>query len=406
MMDEIDYPEIFRFIETQFTDNMEAFAKKQKRLKVPLIPPFVVNKLLTGVHGILEKEPSLLNLIGDYVIVGSLHGSFIDLLRILSKHGSPARQKYLFLGNLTGYGDFQVETVLVVYLMKILWPTNIAILRGYEEFTKACIVNGFREELDMMYQNCELFGPFMKTFSVLPIAGIINKEAFCVSGGIGKEIHNLKAIAQIKRPIDILNNQLLIELFNSEPTDVLPMYLPTKKGQGHLFGEKACSEFLSMLKLKLIFRSKNIVSKGYDERFNGKLVTLCSASGIERNNLCGIAIYGPTMNQRANFEFMPNLKRNDVIFITSISQYNWAVQKESNLKYISPVNSVIGHLDTKACSGLRLSTITTGRPNINTKLSYSLNVGRKDNVKSGNDVIVPTKRKSAPFNITKQILEL
>ena len=361
-----EYKKIFDFIEQQLVHSMHDYATKRRRLKLPLIPPKIYSSLLNDVYNIFSSESSLLDLSGDFVVVGCLYGHVINLLQILAKYGSPARQKYIFLGNLVGYGEFSIEVVLIVCLMKALFPNNVYLVRGDNEFSKSCISNGFRDELIMKYDQCNLFPLFMKSFSMIPFAAVINRKAFCVSGGIGKSVIDLESIKLIKRPIIAITDQTVMELLVSDPTDVLPMFLPASRGEGNLFGTEACNQFLRDTELSIIIRGRQIVPTGFEMKFNNQLISLCSADGIEKDNKSGVVLFGPLSNRGENFDCLPQIKRTEINYIASISDEKWEVQKTSSFN--DTPNLLTSEYYSKN-SGLRLSTLTVGTANINPNIN-------------------------------------
>lgn len=372
--DKENFQNILDFIESQLVFTISEYASRRRRLKLPLVPPKIFQSLLVETAKVLSQESTLLDISGDFIIVGCLYGNVVDLLQILTKYGSPARQKYLFLGNLVGRGEFSVDVVLMVYLIKVLFPENVYIIRGDSEFPRNCMTNGFKEEIDMKYDKCNLYPHFMKSFSFLPLAAVINKKAFCVSGGIGKNIYDLEAIKSIKRPILAMNDQLIQELLVSDPTDGLPMFLPATRGEGNLFGAQAVAYFFKETKVSLFFRGRQPVQNGFEKKFDGLLVSICSASGLERDNKSGVYMYGPIMDQGESFECLPQVKRTDVNYIASMYDDKWEIQKTSNFTD-SPSNlSFSDYLSSN--SGLRLSTLTVGTANIqvsgNRKVGNSL----------------------------------
>ena len=356
-----DFEAILKFFQNQFAYPAKNYADKQRRLKLPIVPPNLVQELLNNLYLIFFHEPPLLKLSGDFIVVGSLYGSILDLLQILQKFGLPPKKKYLFLGNIIGYGEFSTATLIMVYILKILFPQDVYIIRGLQEFSKHCMSNGFKDELDIFYKGCDFYNPFLRSFSVLPVVAIVNNDAFCVSGGIGREMSSIEVLEQIKRPLEALNTKLHIELFNSDPTNVLPMYLPSGRGEGNLFGERACMLFLREFKLNVIIRGKQYVEKGYQEMFNGQLISVCSSTNIANDNVSGVVVFTENARSCVNFDHLKIIKRNDATYIASISNTNWRVQKETESLYLQHLNST-DHIQQNV--GLRLSTLAIGRPNL------------------------------------------
>ena len=82
-------------------------------------------------------------------IFGSLHGQYGDLMRMFSQHGmirslgAPESSNegptdiegldYLFLGNYVGRGRYSLETVCLLFALKLKYPEQVHLLRGCHE---------------------------------------------------------------------------------------------------------------------------------------------------------------------------------------------------------------------------------------------------------------------------------
>lgn len=73
---------------------------------------------------IFSNEKNIVHIEEPLVAVGDLHGQYYDLCTILEKYGSPDTLKlywfrYVFLGDYVDRGMFAVETVLLLYCLKV-----------------------------------------------------------------------------------------------------------------------------------------------------------------------------------------------------------------------------------------------------------------------------------------------
>jgi protein phosphatase len=79
------YQEASLFFE-KFTDSISIDSNKvslgQLKLNLPQIPISFLSPFLKEMKKIFQKESILLELDGSFVIIGDLHGHFLDLCRI------------------------------------------------------------------------------------------------------------------------------------------------------------------------------------------------------------------------------------------------------------------------------------------------------------------------------------
>ena len=97
----------------------------------------------------LQQSETVIKLRAPVKIFGSLHGQYGDLMRMFSQHGTQCSLgtpessnegptdieglDYLFLGNYVGRGRFSLETVCLLFALKLKYPDQIHLLRGCHE---------------------------------------------------------------------------------------------------------------------------------------------------------------------------------------------------------------------------------------------------------------------------------
>ena len=261
----------------------------------PFVPPFIEKKLLIKIIELcitmLVKDQTVMNIEAPCVIVGDLHGHIIDLFNIISKIGEPSSVKYLFLGDLVDRGDFSAEIATIIFLMKILFPENVFLIRGNHEFRSISRTNGFDTQLFYMYNDESIYEMFIKTFSFLPFAATVDDFVVCLHGGIGPNFTSLSQLQYVVRPVDEIDeNPMLIDLLWSDPSTSINEYSPSPRELGSLFGIDATKRFLADCDMKFIVRGHECVDEGVAVTHGGRVVTTFSASsycGVMKNK-CGV----------------------------------------------------------------------------------------------------------------------
>lgn len=88
-------------------------------------------RLIESARKVFEQEPNILIVQRPATIVADIHGQFYDLLTILAAGGDPATTRYVFLGDYVDRGQFECECIFLLFAMKIKYPKNINLIRGY-----------------------------------------------------------------------------------------------------------------------------------------------------------------------------------------------------------------------------------------------------------------------------------
>lgn len=171
----------------------------------------------------------MLRLRAPLKIFGNLHGRFSDLLRFFSNFGYPIDEEggdiekfdYLFLGNYVDRGYNSLETIMLLFALKLKFPDQVHLIRGAHEERKLNKIFGFAEEcairlsedinnINSVYQRVN------RVFDCLPLAALIEEKIFVVHGGIGPNVTHVNDILDLKRPISPFSNSLVYDLLYSD----------------------------------------------------------------------------------------------------------------------------------------------------------------------------------------------
>ena len=274
--------ELLKYFMGSVCADVDDYANGRLPLELPHLDKNDLMRLIGKAKSLFEVEPNLIDIKSPCSIVGDIHGHILDLFRILKTQGLPDKRKYVFLGDLVDRGEFSVETITLVYLLKVLWPSNVLIIRGNHEFNFLAYNGGFMGSVMEEYGDMGIYMAFMKSFSYIPLALRIDGVMLCVHGGIGPSIFSIKQIMQLQRPIDDFGNETLDSLLWSDPSEEVNQFVASTRGTGYFFGEEVLEEFLDLSDLKMLIRGHECVMSGCELKFNSKCMTVFSAS-----NYCG-----------------------------------------------------------------------------------------------------------------------
>lgn len=270
---------------------------------------------------IFKNENILVNLkCSNVYAIGDLHGNLFDVLRIIKKVGLPSEENqtnFIFLGDIVDRGEFSLETVLIIFIMKILFPQNVFVIRGNHEFDSTCSEGGFKDDIIKLYDS-ETYNSFLDVFSYLPLSILLNNQVFFVHGGIGPNFHSINQIMEVKRPIfDYKDNDILISILWSDPEESIQEFKESYRGTGYVFGCDAFHRFVQENKINLFVRGHECVDKGFQFMFGERLITVFSASkycGCAHNSAGVIQLIDGLNPEAIEFDPIEYVERDMVTF--------------------------------------------------------------------------------------------
>ncbi|OHT10605.1 Serine/threonine-protein phosphatase PP1 [Tritrichomonas foetus] len=248
-------------------------------IAIPSFDEDVLSRLCQQALKLFEKEEIVSEIDGDVIVVGDIHGSLHDLLRIINFCGQ--RTKVLFLGDYVDRGSYSVEVIALLLALKILYPDTFFLLRGNHEFDAMCSNYGFKDEVIKTNEYSDsLYDEFLHVFSYLPVAAIVNKSSFCIHGGLSPELKKISDIKRISRPVNNFDDcKLLSDIMWADPnTNNNQNFAENPRGRGTLFGGVEVVKFLKNNKLSRLIRAHECVQNGAQFLFGSKVITVFSAS--------------------------------------------------------------------------------------------------------------------------------
>lgn len=252
---------------------------------------FKVISLIKQAKLVIESSNTIINVKYPIKIFGNIHGQYNDLMRFFNSFGRPSEFKgdiesfeYLFLGNYCSRGSHMLETLCLIFALKLKFPEQIHLLRGSHDDKEVLKNTGLVEECIMKLGDDpdkpdSVFNLICDLFNYLPLAALIKETILCVHSGIPEGM-SLDNINMIKKPYFPETNKSVAEILWSQPSIYKNDYSQnnyTSQFRKLTYTQETVNKFLNDNKLSLIIRSKNFVQSGYERIFNSKVITIFSA---------------------------------------------------------------------------------------------------------------------------------
>ncbi len=179
-----------------------------------------------------------------------------------------------------------------------------------------------------------VFRNICELFDYLPLAAVIVDKnvdkILCVHSGIGEKTKSLDDIANVKKPYNVYETPVAMDVLWSTPVDSNYDNSYTKNNftaslRKRHFDEAMVGEFMKNNKINLIIRSHDVIESGYDTLYNNKVISIFSATNYCNyyNNSGGILFI------KKNFEIQPKI-------LTGEENYSVWMDDSENKKEFPP----------------------------------------------------------------------
>lgn len=272
--------------------NINDVSSGRSRLCVRHITPEEAHSLINASAALFSKESIVVRISPPCVIIGDIHGSLLDLVRIVQRCGRPSpHNKYLFLGDIIDNGPLSLDTVVLLLALKVSFPESVFILRGDHEFPHVTPkANTFESSILDAYGSSDLVDRFFKLFEALPLAAVVDDTILCVHGGIGPHFTSLLTLSQLQKPVSYRDNKIFEDIIWSDPqTSQFEFTTNRSRGCGSFFNSKAVAKFMDANHISMIVRGHELRKRGVEMEFEGTVVTVFSSSNyMGYDNMCGV----------------------------------------------------------------------------------------------------------------------
>lgn len=235
-----------------------------------------VHELCGLAREILMKEQNVQPVKCPVTVCGDIHGQFHDLMELFSIGGKPPDTNYLFMGDYVDRGYYSVETVSLLVALKVRYRERVTILRGNHESRQITQVYGFYDECLRKYGTANVWKDFTDLFDYLPLTALIERQIFCLHGGLSPSIDTLDHIMSLDRVQEVPHEGPMCDLLWSDPDERCGWGI-SPRGAGYTFGQDIAEQFNHNNSLTLVARAHQLVMEGYNWCHEKNVVTIFSA---------------------------------------------------------------------------------------------------------------------------------
>lgn len=237
--------------------------------------------LCVASHALFAAQPVCIEISTPITIAGDIHGQFGDLMRMFALVGFPPKTPWLFLGDYIDRGKMSLETICLLFAIKVKFPEHFFMLRGNHETALVNRIYGFYDEIMRRFGTSRLFGVFQDVFNVMPLTAVLSERILCMHGGLSHSLtqaNSLAVLRDILRPIpDPPNPSLPLDLLWADPDVSTVGFKYSIRGVSCTFGPNIVDQVLKRHNLDLVVRAHQVVQDGYEFFHNRRLVTVFSA---------------------------------------------------------------------------------------------------------------------------------
>ena len=145
-----------------------------------------MREIISQAKKLFTQDPNLIRAEGNVVIIGDIHGQFMDMMNMFAELRREPRQnngKFVFLGDYVDRGEFGCEVMGYLLALKLQYPKYVFMLRGNHETEEMTTDFNFRTQVLDRFDE-DIYQEFLDLFDSLPLGCVVNNKLLCVHGGI------------------------------------------------------------------------------------------------------------------------------------------------------------------------------------------------------------------------------
>ncbi|TXT58778.1 MAG: Serine/threonine-protein phosphatase 1 [Promethearchaeota archaeon] len=291
---------------------LKSILKKPK--KISNIDYDEISDIISEAIDIFEKEELLLELNTENdensIVIGDIHGNLESLLKIYEIIKKQDPTYIIFLGDIVDRGEFQLECLIFVLALKILYPNKYYLLKGNHETVEMNKYYGFYNIFMTEFNQYSQFSEITTLYNRLPICIIVNNAILCLHGGIPenfeiieelKKLHKNKIDSTLPQPIQ----HAIFQMMWNDPKEGLARFMDNFRGSGiKYYGYEVFEEFMNKNKLKYLIRAHEVFPGGYRWFFDNRLLSIFSSENYRGDYNPNPASYAIIKNKTVSGEII------------------------------------------------------------------------------------------------------
>lgn len=272
-----------------------------------------ISKIFKTAKNIFDEEYLLLEFnvkenVEDVYVIGDIHGNLNTLMKLIEIVNKNNPKLVIFLGDIVDRGSKQLECLLIVLILKILYPLKYYILRGNHETLEMNEYYGFFQDFILRFKDRNKFNEILNIYNVLPICTLINGTILCLHGGIPQDFDILTKLKNQKcKDFEKVYNSLTQSIYQimwNDPKAKLKGFSDSFRGPGiKFFGIDVFEDFMKGNTLEYLIRAHECFPEGFRWFFNKKLLSIFSSANYRGSYAPNPASYAIIKND----EIIPKL---------------------------------------------------------------------------------------------------
>ncbi|MEM2909869.1 MAG: metallophosphoesterase [Nitrososphaerota archaeon] len=231
-------------------------------------------RLVKRASEIFESEPQVLEVEGECIIVGDVHGDKESVVKALELSGQVRTS--IFLGDYVDRGPHQLESISMLLSAKVENPSKLVLLRGNHESRSINLYYGFYDVVLSRYSQA-LYELFVEAFSNMPVCTLLNGKILCLHGGIAEGLESVEQLRVLPKGDDDPTNPIYVQVLWNDPDESVESFAPSYRGPGiRFFGASVLENFLRKNGLTTLVRAHEPQPEGFRLMFRNKLLSLFS----------------------------------------------------------------------------------------------------------------------------------